>query len=273
MLGKHIKPAILYFVGLGCARMKRPPSYSDSYIVIGNYRHGSVEIDTTPLNIRIPESLSINAAEFDATKETAVVEGGSGSECLTLACKIHVLRQHCEHICENLLRFVFHIMLISIFETIFFFKFVSVDEDRGILSTTNFYTHGLISKCANFNYNETTILNNILRNLVNASNVIQDGVAGRTERNTYNAELSYLSWKYAGGLSGLVLFLMSISLCCRFKMRWAYIIIENIALVSMLGLYEFMFFETVVKKYKTESPQEISSLFVQGLQQTCRLLT
>jgi len=40
----------------------------------------------------------------------------------------------------------------------------------------------------------------------------------------------------------------------------------------MLGVYEFMFFETIIKKYMAESPDEISANFVKGLQSQCGLL-
>ena len=225
--------------------------------------------DTSPLNIRMPESASINASDIGSIVEENIDISGSVVNELY---KKNILYLQCEHACENLLRFMFHITLISIFETIFFFKFVSVDEDRGILTTTNFFTQGLISKCANFSYNETAIINYILRDFVNTSQVITAGAVGLAERNIYNMGLNNLSWKYVGALSGLMLGVVTISLCCKFKIRWIYIFVENIVLVSMLGLYEFMFFETIVKKYKTETPQEISSLFVQQLQDTCRLL-
>jgi len=281
VLGKDIKRGNIINCRARLRLMRRPPSYSDSYIVIGNYKHvGAVAfngIDATPLTLRTPESASINLSA-----ETDLVDGASiadSTDAVKLTeekfgglCRKDILAQQCEHICENLLRFVFHITLISVFETIFFFNFVSIDEDRGILATADFYMRGVISKCADFTYNETAVANYILLNLVNVSQVLEQGYVGLTMRTTYNIMLRNLAWKYVGGLCGLTLCLIVVSLACKFKTRWIYIIVENIVLVAMLGLYEFMFFETIVKKYKTETPQEISSLFVQGLQKTCGLL-
>jgi len=93
------------------------------------------------------------------------------------------------------------------------------------------------------------------------------------KRKATNFTLYNLSWSYVGILGFIELGLLFISLINKFKVKWGHIIFENLALVIFLGLYELMFFETVIKKYSTETPQEISAVFVTGLQQRCGLLT
>ena len=72
------------------------------------------------------------------------------------------------------------------------------------------------------------------------------------------------------GFLQIILFLINYML--KFKIKWKHIILENFVLVMFLGLYEFMFFETIIKNYVVESPQEISALFIKSLQQQCNLL-
>jgi len=228
---------------------KRPPAYSDSFIELGTYK----ALDSKPLVINIPET-------YEDVRLATITD-------------VPVVWITYEHVCENLIRFLFHITLISIFETVFFFHFVSKDEDDGILATTNFYTNSILDRCAKFSLNETALVNYLLGPYVNASIIINDGIGARRARDTSNASLNALSWTYVGILSALMGCVGLFAVWRKYKIRWVYIVVENIVLVAMLGLYEFMFFETIIKKYTVESPQEISGLFVQGLQQRCGLLT
>jgi hypothetical protein len=177
-----------------------------------------------------------------------------------------------EKCCEYLLLFLIHITLISIFETVFFFLFVSKDEDNGILSTTAHYTDALLGMCQGLNKNQTDVLNYVFLQLFNATNIEAAGAAAATQRTTFNLELMYRSWMYVGGLFGSIMVVGAFSKWRQYRIRWCAIIGENLVLVAMLGVYEFMFFETIIKKYMTESPDEISANFVKGLQSQCGLL-
>ena len=81
-----------------------------------------------------------------------------------------------------------------------------------------------------------------------------------------------LSLIYIGILGAVQVGLLGISVVNKFKIKWRHIILENLALVVFLGLYEFMFFETIITQYAAISPDEISAQFVRGLQQRCSLL-
>lgn len=236
---------------------KRPPSYSDSFIELGTYK----ALDSKPLVINIPETYESSPVETPVLVRLATISAAPAAWIT------------CEKICESLLRFLFHITLISIFETVFFFHFVSKDEDTGILGTTNFYTNSILDRCAKFSYNETAVINYLIGPYVNASAIINAGLVAGSQRTAFNASLNALSWTYVGILAGLMGGVTAVSVWRKYKIHWIYIVTENIVLVTMLGLYEFMFFETIIKKYTVESPQEISGLFVQGLQQRCGLLT
>jgi hypothetical protein len=177
-----------------------------------------------------------------------------------------------ETIADYCLRFLLHISLISFFETIFFFKFVSVDEDKGITEITEFYTNKILNSCNNLSSGEIVFLNSILNKIVNATNINKLGVSAARDRSLQNSTLYVTSWSYFGGISGVFFFLSLVSLMRKYKIRWSYIIVENIIFVSMLGIYELIFFLNIIKQYGTTTPQEITMGFVDGLQNTCGLL-
>ena len=236
------------------SHIKRPVSLSDSHIYIGDYKLESIN----DFHVR---SVPFLAEDSPVAMADIIIEKQKKS--------IFKL----EFFLDYSMRFVGHVFLISIFEALFFFTFVSKDEDKGILLTTNYYTETIINSCSRLNKSDNEILNLFLKKFINSSNVLADGNQAAAERAASNLVLYNISWSYVGILGGIQSLLFIISFLNKFKIRWTHIIFENLALVCFLGIYEYMFFESVIKKYNTESPEEISAMFVKGLQQRCDLLT
>ena len=170
-------------------------------------------------------------------------------------------------------RFVFHLFLISIFEVAFYFAFVAKDEDNGILNTTNYYTNSIINSCTNLTATEIVYIDSFLYKIINATQILNDGQDAQIRRNSINSRIYKLACGYIGILAGLQIILLSVSYYNKFKIRWTAVLLENFALVMFLGIYEYMFFITIITNYSAESPQEISALFITGLQNECKLLT
>ena len=228
--------------------MRRPPSLSESYIYTAEYNFINEPLQLPSINtlvVREVDNNLVNKKKDD----------------------------RCEIITEYLLRFLMHLSLISFFETVFFFHFVSIDEDKGIISTAAFYTNKLIDSCENLSSSEITIVDFILERFINASAIVKKGHYVETERMGFNYKLNILSWAYFAVLTAFLVGVGVFSYFKKYKIKWLYIIGENLVFVSMLGVYEFMFFETIVKKYSTLSPEEISGGLVLSLQQSCNLLT
>jgi hypothetical protein len=236
--------------------MKRPPALSDSLIYIGNYNFVSNEQFITDYKVPINGSTSEDIALKDlVTGRCAVFIGIHG-----------------ELIFDYIIRFLTHICLISLFETLFFFMFVSVDEDAGVLATTNYYTSNIISNCRNLTQNEIILISDVLKLFVNASTITRNGLDAATQRSAFNSVLKATSWNYVIGLFATLCGFIGIAKWKKYTIHWTHIICENLVLVCLLGLYEYMFFLTVIKKYATETPAEISALFINGLQNQCQLL-
>lgn len=231
--------------------MRRPPSLSESYL--SDYKFIADRFD--PLVIRETD-LTINREPIDKESVIAVTDEFNYGEYYT----------------EYVLRFLLHITMISFFETLFFFQFVSKDEDNGIIGFSNYYINKVISYCQLINKSDIVYVNDLLNLFFNSTSVIESGTASSVERSYNNGLLVTRSWVYFGGLSGLLGLSVLFAMVKRYKIKWGILLFENLIFVTMLGLYEFMFFETIIKKYIAISPQEISKQFVIGLQTQCGIL-
>ena len=225
--------------------MRRPPSLSESYIYDVEYNFIGDKLE--PLG---KKSLQVSQEPVP----------------------VLVKPDNCKVVTEYFLRFVLHLSLISFFETLFFFHFVSKDEDEGILATTNFYTNSVLTSCSNLTDQELQFINIFLDKFVNSTAILKKSLASAESRLLYNNKLNNYSWGYFVCLTAIFFLLAGFSCYKKHKMRWSYIVGENVVFVTMLGFYELMFFETIIKVYSTLSPDEISGMFISGLQKKCHLL-
>jgi hypothetical protein len=171
--------------------------------------------------------------------------------------------------------FLFHIWLISIFETVFFFTFISKSEDQGILKTVDNYIFAAANSCSNISSNATAFLNYVIPLFVNSSNIATDAANALQQRNATNEKLLIQAWMYVGSLFILLVGAGAVAKWKRLLTRRSLvkILLENIGLVALLGIYEFIFFRTIIYNYDTLSAAEISEDAVQTLRAGCGLFT
>jgi hypothetical protein len=169
--------------------------------------------------------------------------------------------------------FLFHIFLISIFENVFFFTFISKSEDQGILKTVGNYVDEVAESCSVWPKNETTFWNDVLGLFINPANVSAIAAISLSERNADNNKLLLQSWLYTSGILATVFG----GAAAGWRRGWLSrrtvkrILLENIGLVAMLGLYEFIFFRTIIYEYSSLSVPEIDEFAVSTLQRSCGL--
>jgi hypothetical protein len=170
------------------------------------------------------------------------------------------------------LKFTFHITLISIFESIFFFLYVSTLEDNGINLTIDYFTNNVVAVCANFTPIERNITNDFLNVFINSANIIANGNAEQIVRSTANSKLFNRAWYYVGALSFLFIIVTAFAVYQKIKIRWYKLLLENFGLVLMLAAYEYMFFSTIIFMYAPLSGAEIGRNVVYMLRRQCGLL-
>jgi hypothetical protein len=171
-----------------------------------------------------------------------------------------------------ILRFLFHIMLISIFESLFFFYYVNSLEDNGINNTVGQLLNGAVSACENSTSLSINITNDILGLFINSSLIITQGDTAYIVRKAENDRLYTRAWVYVGGLSGLFTLLTGVALLRRVSIKWKKLVLENLVLVSILAAYEYTFFSTVIFPYTPITGDEITRNALFEFQGRCGLL-
>ena len=233
-------------------RLKRPPSLSESFA-------------WTPENIaranRIPLiSLSDKVDIDDICPVVVVVEPS-----------IKYWKYE-KPIVEVFIKLLLHIVLISIFETLFYFLYVSSLENNGIETTVNTFINDAVTNCMNLSPLEIQVIDDFLDPYINATQVIATGNNAGIQRMIYNELVSRRAWAYVGGLMGLFMALTVYIRCRRIKINWWYIIFENTSMVVLLALYELMFFNTIIYSYEPISTDEISRDAIRKFQGSCGIL-
>ena len=213
----------------------RPPSYSDSFLVVAS---AAAQTPTRePLNIPI----SAIKPRFDFVWWY-----------------------------EKFVSLCIHISLIALFETVFFFQFISKSEDSGLLKTIDKYVYGLADSCTTWSPNITIPVNDVLLLFINPTNVSLIAADASNSRSTYNTNLQIQAWMYFVSLTAFTGILSGIAVYKRLKFHWKRVFIENIAMVALLGIYEFAFFRTIIYNYVSLSVPEIDEHIVSILHNMCR---
>ena len=167
------------------------------------------------------------------------------------------------------IRFTMHIVLISLFETLFFWQFVSRTEDQALITLVNGYVSNTLQQCSNFTSNQSIAVDDILHELFNQTSINDAGVTAAHGRATINAALLQTSWIYFGVLLMSLSGLTGAAKLRKLQINWLYIIAENMTLVTLLALYEWMFFHTIVFRYQAISPPELDAMVVSEILNAC----
>jgi hypothetical protein len=167
------------------------------------------------------------------------------------------------------LRFAVHLVLISMFETVFFWLYVSKSEDTALIGLVNTYVVAVTDGCRLMNPTDRQIMSDILSALINTTTVDAAGQVAVTERTAFNDTLFRNSWLYVAGLLSLVATLTAAASRLNRPIPWRLVIGENVALVSCLGLYEWMFFHTIAFRYRAISTAELDRMVVDEFNDAC----
>jgi hypothetical protein len=237
-------------------RLKRPPSLSESFA----WTPENIErANQTPL-ISSSERLNVIQEEnIHKSESTEIVQNPSHWK----------YEKQIVVICIKLL---FHITLISIFETLFYFLYVSSLEDNGIETTVNTFINNAADGCQNISTIQVQIIDDILGPYINSSNIINQGNIEESTRLVYNKSISNRAWGYVGGVVGLFFLAATYTKLRKIDIRWKVIILENLAMVILLALYELMFFNTIIYPYHPISTAEIARNAIEKLQNRCGIL-
>ena len=236
--------------------LRRPPSYSDSFLFLPEASEPLVLHHNTSLN------------SFSTPPDVPEQQGQEQQEQQ----QPPVPYTTCERWNSRILSFSLHILLISLFETLFFFLFVSKTEDSGLQKALDNYLASTLASCTTWAPNTTLALNDILSLLLNATAVQEQGQAAANSRNRFNEGLQWIAWSYTVGLATLFVSIGIGACSCKLRIAWKRILVENGIMIALLGLYEAMFFRTIIYNYQNMTEAELTAFLVGQLQTTCGLL-
>jgi hypothetical protein len=241
----------------------------------------SIKTNKTNRSLRRPPSLSesyawnpdnIERLHYVQQKEAARAELPEPTLILSEPVIVSQYLPNTEtRILNFVLRLLFHISLISIFESLFFFLYVSTLEDTGILNVIGGFIQSATNSCMNLTAPDKSFINTIFTYFVNVSQVDENGSLALETRNISNQRLMSISWYYVGGCCGLFVATTSYAKCRRITIYWRKIIGENAAMILLLAAYEYMFFTTIIKPYTPITGNEIAQRTIHQLNASCGL--
>ncbi len=158
-----------------------------------------------------------------------------------------------------------HVFLISVFETVFFFQYVSITENNGILKTINTYYGPLQASCYGWSNFSRWAVREVLDDVFNQTLVDAASAAAMTSRNSFNTELLVKSLSVSGVCLGVLMSLAAALRWRRIPVPWLGVLIENLMMVVLLGLYEYFFFRAIIYNYDTISTPELNAYLLDGL--------
>lgn len=228
--------------------MRRPPSYSDSYVILNSW---SPRLDLAPLSINTP--LPAEDTIGFPPQPLAVAVAQPEESVWPRRISLFILKSS------------LHCFLISVFETAFFFLYVSRTENSGILKTIDTYYQPVVAECQQWGNLTRWALYEILTHEISVPGVDAAAASAASGRAMYNSSLLHLSLGVSGGFLSLCAVVVSGLLCKRMKVSWAGVLFENCMMVLFLGMYEYFFFRVVIYNYDTISTPELNAYIVDGL--------
>jgi len=170
-----------------------------------------------------------------------------------------------------LLKLILHILLISIFETLFFFMYVSTLEDNGIQNTTNIFINESVNRCTNMTIIELDFINLYIAPYINRTQINIDGDNSYKNRTIYNHNIMNVAWSYVAGISMCFLIFVIYSKVRMLQIEWKMILIENITMVGLLAGYEILFFNNIIYFYLPVSSVEITQHAINRIHDVCHI--
>jgi hypothetical protein len=237
---------------------RRPPSLSESFISeIENYRKNELKnmphlldpliiepIDTVYINVKSKESEAATQADVATQAESEIS---------------FQYKDRCEIVINKLMLFFIHLFLISMFELVFFFNYVTKFEDTALISVFNSLTNSITNTCSNFNSETKVIVDDIFNLFVNTTIINQNALIAYNKRNETNHILFINAIMYFVVILAVNILLYIINkVYYKRRINYKDILLDNLVMITILGIYEYIFFSNIVFKYVTITPDEIT---------------
>jgi hypothetical protein len=134
------------------------------------------------------------------------------------------------------------------------------------------YASSILNSCNSWSPNTTILVNDVLSLLLNTTNIQEQGSLAYAMRMDYNNTLEIQAWMYVLGLFLMIVLGTGVGYKLKMRLAWRRILIDNVIMIGLLGLYEWTFFKTIIYNYDNLSLPELNQFIVGQLESTCNLL-
>jgi hypothetical protein len=219
-------------------KLTRPISYSDSFLVLST--SGSINnsgIQGLPGISGLPGNPGFTRLQSD--QSLALLEpflprdiSGSGNQNQNLANQTQNQNPEVKYkesqLVNKLISITVHISLISVFENIFFWQFISKSEDTALQTTIDGFLQSTLNQCYMWPQNATQLIKALFDLFVNETQIAVQANQAYQARSQINYNLFVQSWLYYVGLVSFVIIQASIVHCKKYKIKCREIPINKI---------------------------------------------
>ena len=163
---------------------------------------------------------------------------------------------------EKLMIYITHLTLISLFEIVFYFKIVSIYENVAIIDIINNFFVRVPEYCSSLNPVEKHYFIDEFNKIINTSTLFENSIISKNDRITFNNKLFFIAWMYFIAIFIINIFLFIINVYYTLNISLKKILLDNILMISILAIYEYIFFRTIILLYKNISMDELENNIV-----------
>ena len=139
-----------------------------------------------------------------------------------------------------------------------------------IFNVFNSLTESITSKCSSLSNDSKIIIDDIFKIFVNTTQVNENAIISYNSRMVVNNNLMTKAITYFIGVLVVNIMLICGNRCTiNKKINYKEIIIDNLIMIILLGIYEYIFFSNIVFKYLSISNDEIFQNFQNKFISSC----
>ena len=178
-------------------------------------------------------------------------------------------KDYVEIIYNKYIGFLFHLLLIATFELIFFNYYIIQFEVESLIKLTDQLINPIINTCNTLSNTSKIVVDNFINIFVNETVININAQTDLNTRNVFNHTLMITSIYYYIGVVIVFILSLSINLCLKRKIDFCMILLDNIIMICILGIYEYIFFKNIIFKYNMISPNELIKNIMVNLLNAC----
>jgi hypothetical protein len=183
--------------------------------------------------------------------------------------KLEPKKDYLEIIYNKIIGFTFHLVLIATFELIFFNYYIIQYENNAVITLSDQLVQPILNSCNKLNNNSKIIVDGFINLFVNETVINNNALSDKNVREETNNRLFHLSLIYYTVVICGFLFALLINYVLKKKIDFAMILIDNIIMICILGIYEYVFFSNIIFKYLTLGPNELIKNVMENLLNNC----